>query len=85
LRISHNITAEAEAGDCNLPLPHYAANGSLAAAKTLRAKAARYRLLTESLFRPELIAVVINCACELEAQAASLEEEAGSASLDETD
>ena len=39
----------------------------------LRAKAARYRQLAEGLFDPGMVAVVQNCARELEAEAASLE------------
>jgi hypothetical protein len=79
------MSTQAEARDFNRRLPQFAVTASFAAAKKLRAKAARYRLLTESLFRPELVAEVINCACELEAQAASLEGLARSALLRETD
>jgi hypothetical protein len=39
----------------------------------LRAKATRYRQLAESLFDPGMVAVVLTCARELEAEAASLE------------
>jgi hypothetical protein len=39
----------------------------------LRAKAARYRQLAESLFDPGMVAVVLTCARELETEAASLE------------
>ena len=43
----------------------------------LRAKAARYRLLAESLFDPGMVAVVLDCARELEGEAALLETERG--------
>jgi phosphohistidine phosphatase SixA len=79
------MPTQAEARDSNLRLPQYGAKDYFAAAKKLRAKAARYRLLAESLFRAELVAEVINCARELEAQAALLEEIAGEALVDETD
>ena len=39
----------------------------------LRAKAARYRQLAEGLYDPGVAAVVLACACELEAEAAALE------------
>jgi hypothetical protein len=42
-------------------------------AAELRAKAARYRLLAESLFDSGMVAVVLNCARELEGEAAALE------------
>jgi hypothetical protein len=39
----------------------------------LRAKAARYRQLAEGLFDPGLVSVVLACARELDAEAATLE------------
>jgi hypothetical protein len=42
-------------------------------AAELRAKAARYRALAETLFDPRVISVVYDCARELEDEAASVE------------
>jgi hypothetical protein len=45
----------------------------VAGAEKLRAQAARYRLLAETLFDPSVVAVVQECAGELEAEAKALE------------
>jgi hypothetical protein len=45
----------------------------LAGAEKLRAQAARYRSLAETLFDPSLVAVVQECARELDAEAKVLE------------
>jgi hypothetical protein len=39
----------------------------------LRARAERYRLLAETLFDPNMIAIAEGCACELEAEARAQE------------
>jgi hypothetical protein len=43
-------------------------------AEKLRAQAARYRMLAETLFDPNMMAVVQQCARELEAEAKALEQ-----------
>ena len=53
--------------------PSELSEAELARIAGLRAKAARYRLLAESLFDPGMVAVVLTCARELEAEAAGLE------------
>ena len=40
--------------------------------EALRAKAARYRQLAEGLYDPGVVSVVLACAAELDAEAASL-------------
>lgn len=48
-------------------------SGMFALAAKLKAKAARYRLLAETIFDPRLIAEVQACAHELDSEAALLE------------
>ena len=56
------------ASEDSLPEPR-----ELPSADELRARARRYRLLSETLVNPIVIEVVRACACELEAQASLIE------------